>query len=261
MARRPPPLVARVAANRAWAAFFGTGLVRTTSNFGYRGESPSHPALLDALAEYLVRSKWSMKALHRTLVLSRTYRQATAVMRPDADPELRSCRRSPDDVSKPSSCATDSSRPPAASTAPWAVAPRRRRGRLRDERPVAGQRSLRHASPNAHLPAIRNALFDYLGTFDFGDPSMSQETRTTTIVPAQALWLMNSPFMADRAAAAAKWAAETPNTGRLDMLWERIVGRLPTDAERRISETYLQGGDWARYVRVLLASDAVVFLD
>lgn len=76
------PLTGRVAMNRQWAALFGRGIVRTTDDFGYQGETPTHPELLDWLAIELVRQEWSMKRMHRAMVTSATYRQAS---RADAD--------------------------------------------------------------------------------------------------------------------------------------------------------------------------------
>ncbi len=76
------PLTGRVAMNRQWAALFGRGIVRTTDDFGYQGETPTHPELLDWLALELVRQEWSMKRMHRAMVTSATYRQAS---RADAD--------------------------------------------------------------------------------------------------------------------------------------------------------------------------------
>src|SRR5262249_4035512 len=73
------PLTARVTANRQWQAFFGRGLVRTTEDFGLQGEFPTHPELLDWLAVEFVRQGWSLKQLHRLIVTSATYRQASGV--------------------------------------------------------------------------------------------------------------------------------------------------------------------------------------
>src|SRR5204863_10204863 len=73
------PLVGRVTMNRQWSAFFGRGIVRTTEDFGYQGEPPTHPELLDWLATEFVRQGWSTKALHRLIVTSATYRQRSDV--------------------------------------------------------------------------------------------------------------------------------------------------------------------------------------
>ncbi|MGP0067166.1 MAG: PSD1 and planctomycete cytochrome C domain-containing protein [Isosphaeraceae bacterium] len=91
------PLTARVTMNRHWAAFFGKGLVRTVEDFGYQGEPPTHPELLDWLAVRLVQSGWSIKAMHRLIVTSATYRQASRVT-PELvakDPENRLLARGP----------------------------------------------------------------------------------------------------------------------------------------------------------------------
>jgi hypothetical protein len=91
------PLTARVTVNRAWQTFFGTGIVKTSEDFGTQGEPPSHPELLDWLATELVRTGWDMKALHRLIVTSATYRQradvTTALL--EKDPENRLLGRGP----------------------------------------------------------------------------------------------------------------------------------------------------------------------
>ncbi|HLV82059.1 MAG TPA: PSD1 and planctomycete cytochrome C domain-containing protein, partial [Chthonomonadaceae bacterium] len=91
------PLVGRVIMNRQWAAFFGKGIVRTAEDFGYQGEPPSHPELLDWLAVEFVRRGWSLKQMHRLIVTSATYRQSSAVTPTllARDPENRLLSRSP----------------------------------------------------------------------------------------------------------------------------------------------------------------------
>ncbi len=91
------PMTSRVTVNRQWAAFFGKGLVRTVEDFGYQGEPPTHPELLDWLAIRLVKSGWSIKAMHRLIVTSATYRQSSRVT-PELlakDPENRLLARGP----------------------------------------------------------------------------------------------------------------------------------------------------------------------
>ena len=91
------PMTARVMVNRQWAALFGTGIVRTVSDFGYQGEPPTHPELLDYLAVEFVKQGWALKKLHRLIVTSATYRQASRVT-PDKlarDPENRLLSRGP----------------------------------------------------------------------------------------------------------------------------------------------------------------------
>ncbi len=78
------PLTARVMANRIWQGHFGEGIVRSSSNFGFKGDLPTHPELLDYLAEELIQSEWSLKTLHRTIMLSKVYQQK---WRTDADGE------------------------------------------------------------------------------------------------------------------------------------------------------------------------------
>src|SRR5436305_4631451 len=91
------PLTARVAVNRIWQHHFGTGLVKTAENFGLQGEPPSHPELLDWLATELIRTGWDTKALHRLIVTSATYRQASRVSQAllARDPENRLLARRP----------------------------------------------------------------------------------------------------------------------------------------------------------------------
>src|SRR5262249_9968575 len=91
------PLTARVLVNRIWQQYFGLGLVRTAEDFGIRGEPPTHPELLDYLATELVESKWDLKKLHKRIVLSATYRQASTVSKEKLgrDPENRLLARGP----------------------------------------------------------------------------------------------------------------------------------------------------------------------
>lgn len=205
------PLTARVMTNRVWRHLFGAGLVRTMDNFGFSGERPSHPELLDTLAVKFIADGSSIKKLVREIVLSRTYRQSSAY-REDAfhtDPENRFLWRA-------SKRRLDAE---AIRDAMLVVA-----GELDTARPVGslvgtkiGDRpiSLIGLDPNipadldgskhrsVYLPVLRDRLPDVLDLFDFAEPSLVTGDRETTNVPVQALYLMNSLFVQSRATALA----------------------------------------------------------
>src|SRR5262249_28622521 len=89
------PLTARVAVNRLWQQFFGTGLVKTTEDFGTRGERPLHPELLDWLATEYIRTGWDTRAIIRMIVTSATYRQSSVINPKSVDPDNRLLSRGP----------------------------------------------------------------------------------------------------------------------------------------------------------------------
>jgi cytochrome c553 len=206
------PITPRVFVNRVWSHLIGAGLVKTVDNFGSTGDLPSHPELLDHLATRFVNEGWSLKRLVRQIVLSRTYRQSSK-FRPDAfekDPDNRlvwraAKRRLPAEAIRDAMLATsgeiDLSRPEGSLV-----------GRIIGDRPVSligldtrlpkdldgsKQRSV-------YLPIIRDRLPDVLELFDFAEPSLVTGEREITNVPTQALYLMNSTFVTERATAFAK---------------------------------------------------------
>ena len=205
------PLTARVMTNRVWRHLFGAGLVRTMDNFGFSGERPSHPELLDTLAVRFMADGWSIKKLVREIVLSRTYRQSSAY-REDAfrtDPENRllwraSKRRLDAEAIRDAMLVVagelDSARPVGSLV-----------GTKIGDRPI----SLIGLDPNipadldgskhrsVYLPVLRDRLPDVLDLFDFAEPSLVTGDRETTNVPVQALYLMNSSFVQSRATALA----------------------------------------------------------
>jgi len=205
------PLTARVMANRVWHHLLGSGIVRTVDNFGFSGERPSHPELLDHLATQFISSGWSVKTLVREVVLSRTYRQASNYNEAAflADPEGRLLWRAAKrrlnaesirDAMLVVSGELDSIRPAGSLVA-----------RQIGDRPIsligldpslpADLDGSRHRS--VYLPVLRDRLPDILDLFDFAEPSLVSGVRETTNVPVQALYLMNSPFVQTRARALA----------------------------------------------------------
>lgn len=214
------PLTSRVFVNRIWKHLFGQGLVSTVDNFGTTGNPPSHPELLDTLAVEFVEDGWSLKRLVRSIVLSRSYRQ-TSTFDPVAfekDPENTLFWRMPKrrleaeairDAMLLASGELDHARPDGSLVAT-----------LIGDRPISLiglnkklPRDLDGATyRSVYLPVIRDRLPGVLELFDFAEPSLVTGQRETTNVPVQALYLMNSSFVQDRARAlASRLEKETEN--------------------------------------------------
>jgi hypothetical protein len=254
------PLTARVMVNRTWHWLMGAGLVRTVDNFGTTGELPSHPELLDFLTRRFVDEGWSVKKLVRSIVLSQTYRQATA--------------------DNPSARAAD-----AENRLLWHMNRRRLEaeclrdamlrvsGELRPERggPTFGSGleadygfQCRDTRRSVYVPVFRNALPELFEVFDFADPSVTTGCRNTSTVAPQALFLMNNPFVLEQARRAALRLLAEPDVddaGRLRLAYERALGRAPSAAEQFLSERFLAAvgqadreKGWTQLVQSLFAS-------
>ena len=272
------PLTARVTVNRIWQKLFGEGLVRSVDYFGARGETPSHPDLLDYLASRFMQNGWSQKQLIRELVLSRAYRmssvQNTAAAAKDPDNRLlwRMNRQRLDaEAIRDSMLAisgklTPSSGGPAlplefpenvASLSPKAVNP-----------PAFAFKKLRPVQDferTIYLPVIRTATqpgsAKLRDVFDFTQPAQIGGKRAETAVPTQALFLLNSDTVRARASEVAKQLADNEaNTGaRLEALWLRILSRPITSAEREEAVKFLESlpaeKAWIELSHALLSSN------
>ena len=192
------PLTARVMANRVWQHLLGQGIVATSDNFGTLGAMPSHPELLDHLADRLIEDGWSVKSLIRKIIRSRTYQQA-ALTASANDPDnvlLRHQNRRP----APAETIRDSI---LAIAGQLELKPRQsavtQLGRFAIE--TSGKRhaslgqtdQLRHRS--IYLPMARGAIPPSLKVFDMPNPDLVTGNRAVTNVPAQALFMLNSPFV------------------------------------------------------------------
>ncbi len=183
------PLTARVIANRVWLHFFGAGLVRTPSDFGLRSDPPTHPELLDYLASRLIQQGWSLKRLHRLILLSSAYQQSsegeTGNVQLDPDNRLvgRMNRKRLDFESMRDSLLAVAGKLDVAEG-----------GHAVDiaAAPFSSRRTVYGFVERQNLPGL-------FRTFDFASPDTSSAQRFSTTVPQQALFLMNSPFIIEQA--------------------------------------------------------------
>jgi hypothetical protein len=272
------PLLARVTANRIWQHHLGVGIVETPENFGKTGAPPTHRALLDYLATELVRSGWSMKSLHRSILVSAAYRQSSA-FRPEAaavDPEnrllwrARMRRLDAESVRDAMLCvsgeidrAMGGSAVPTSSGEDGQV--------VADEsKPGAFRRSL-------YLEQRRTSPVTLLEVFDCPLMVSTAPRRGVTTTPLQSLALLNARFAVARAVACARRlereAGESPDA-RLALATVLAFGRAPTLEERTLAAPFLEaqvaghgGGDegkaraWADLCQMLLASNAFLYVD
>ena len=233
------PLVSRVIVNRIWGRLFGRGIVPSVDNFGALGDAPTHPELLDWLATEFTRDGWSIKRLIRKLVLSETYRMSSAP-RPaedQLDPLNLWLHRAPlkrleGEAIRDAILATSGRLDPTSfgPSVPIHLTPfMDGRGRPKESGPLdgAGRRSI-------YISTRRNFLSPLLLAFDMPPPFSTVGRRATSNVPAQALFLMNDPFVLEQAGLWAKRlltvADETPSD-RVTRMYEMAFCREPTASE------------------------------
>ena len=250
---RDHPLTSRVFVNRVWKHLFGRGLVATVDNFGTSGESPSHPELLDTLEVRFVNDGWSLKSLVRSMVLSRTYRQAStwdsAAFQADPDnvwlwrmPKQRLEAEAIRDAMLTVSGELDPRRPGGSHVAT-----------MIGDRPIS-LIGLDKKLPkdldgvlyrSVYLPVIRDRLPDVLSLFDFAEPSLVTGERDTTNVPVQSLYLMNSAFVQNRARSLAeRLDGETKTkTEFVRHCFVLCVAREPDSEELERALTFLDSDD------------------
>lgn len=268
------PLTARVAVNRIWQHLLGRGLVETPNNFGVSGARPTHPLLLDFLARQFMQEGWSTKSLIRKIVLSRTYQLSS-----------------------------DWSETNYAIDAPnaWLWRSRRRRleaeairdamltvsGNMNLERPYASAvmrigegevgRGINTAildEPFPHrsvyLPIIRGIIPEMLKVFDFPEASNPKGVRDVSNVPAQSLFLMNSPFVGEQAEGLARriMNESTDPSQRIQLAFRLCFSRAATPEEVAASQQFLNRSKkkddlnhWSAWTQALLASSEFRFVD
>ena len=236
------PLAARVMVNRIWCWLTGEGIVRTTENFGATGEKPSHPELLDFLAIQFMEQGWSVKKLVREIVLSRTYQLSSAARTSAAttDPENRllwrmNRRRLNAECIRDAILSVSGQLDLAA-------------GGVTYPKDLAADYNFQFTAPrrSVYVPVFRNAMPEIFDVFDFASPNMVTGRRNVSTVPTQALFLMNHPFAAEQAGHAARrllGIGGLTDGARVDLAYRLALGRLPTEAERKLALAHVGSSD------------------
>jgi len=255
------PLTARVMVNRVWVGHFGSGLVRTPSDFGIRSDPPTHPELLDWLATTFVKDGWSVKRLHKQIMLSATYQQSSAVSAEQfkRDPENlllahQNRRRLDFEALRDSLVAASGRLDMTVGGKPVELF----------HAPFSTRRTVYGLIDRTNLPGT-------FRVFDFANPDTHSPQRFQTTVPQQALFLLNSPFVQDqaKALAARKEIADAKTVpAKATALYRLALGRNPTADEVALATEFVANDDpkaafghWPQLAQVLLLSNEFAFVD
>ncbi len=277
------PLTARVFVNRIWEHHFGRGIVKTPNDFGTRGEAPTHPELLDFLAARFVEGGWSIKKMHRLIMLSSAYQMScmenpqTTTIDPNNDLYFHFNRRRLDaeevrDAILATSGALDRKMPAAHPFAPekdW---------RYTQHTPFVAVYESNHRS--IYLMQQRFRKHPFLSMFDGADTNVTTDNRPQSNTPLQALWMMNDPFVHEQAD---KFAVRVGmvfrnDPQRIDYAYKLSLGRPATSEEIKTSAEYLTEcrkeiniaglpfdeqarATLASFMRVIFSSNEFIYVD
>lgn len=258
---RENPLTRRVIVNWVWQHHFGQGLVRTPDDWGTRGNWPTHPELLDYLASVFVEDGWSLKKLHRRILLSETYAQSSVenasarMLDPDNELLWRMPRRRLDLEAMLDSMLAVS-------------------GEI--DLTIGGRPFDRQAQPgvlrrNIYAFVNRDIVSSLASTFDSANPSACTAKRQDTTVPQQTLFALNSEFIQDRAAALATLTSRVAggdDARQIQELYRRVYSREPQPDEvsrlleyKRVASQSSPKTVWQQVAHILLASNEFAFVD
>ena len=262
------PLTARVMVNRIWHYHFGRGLVETPSDFGVMGADPSHPELLDWLALTFVRDGWRPKALHRRILLSRTYRQSSAP-RPEAlkiDADARYLWRFPprrleaepirDTVLQTSGVLDLAMGGPGYSV----FKPNENYVRVYDPKDEFGPAEWRRM---IYQNKPRMEQDETFGIFDCPDGAQNQPKRNASTTPLQALNLLNSPFMNQQARLFAERLTEEADApmAQAERAFQLAYARSPQRDERKASAEFIEQHGLELFCRALYNTNEFLYLN
>jgi len=272
------PLAARVITNRIWRWHFGKALVGSTENFGTSGEKPTHPELLDYLAGYLLENNWSLKALHRHILESSTYRMGYTFNEQAAakDPDNRwYWRHTPQrleaeairdtllSVSGEISLQLEGAPFEGISTlspSPQALMANRKTYETSKRRSI-------------YLPIVRTNVYKFLTLFDFPNPAFPTGNRHTTTLPTQAMFMLNSDWVQGIAEAMAKRLIRSEATAkkRIILAYTLSFSRQPSEAELKEAEEFItnyqankgieDNDAWSAFCQLLFLSNEFIYIN
>ncbi|MDQ2898508.1 MAG: PSD1 and planctomycete cytochrome C domain-containing protein [Acidobacteriota bacterium] len=271
------PLTARVMVNRIWLGHFGEGIVATPDNFGRMGARPTHPELLDYLSKRFIEGGWSVKKMHRMMMLSNAYQMSTEgdAKSYEKDPEdnlISRFQRQRLDVEeiRDGMLAIDG-------TLDCTMGGTLQTGFGTDSENSEGRLSMNPAKikrRTVYLPLRRANLPTLLNLFDFGDATTETGKRSLTNVAPQALFMMNSEFVFERSKNVAQSLladSKLSDKRRLEELYVRTLNRRPAPAEMDSAFTYMEKFKqkfhapdleaWESFSHILLTSNEFVYLD
>jgi hypothetical protein len=245
---RNNPLTARVMVNRIWQYHFGKAIVNTASDFGRQGQPPTHPELLDWLALAFMDSGWSIKSMHRTIMLSRTYRmssiRSTASLEIDPANHLLTAyprhRLDAEAIRDTLLWLGGNLNPKPGAEHPF---PPQSEWKFTQHNPFKAIYESNHRS--VYLMTQRIQRHPYLAIFDGADPSASTPARLVSTTPLQALYLLNDKFVHEQAGGLAKrlLTEYADDSTRIERAWTLMFGRLPESDETKAAADFLLAAD------------------
>jgi hypothetical protein len=280
------PLTARVMVTRNWLWHFGRGLVATPDDFGARGEAPTHPELLDYLASRFLEGGWSVKKMHRLIMLSRAYQMASGDDAKNALKDSKNAwlwkfnrRRLDAEEIRDSLLAVSGNLDPAPGGEP--PFPPEMSWKYTQHQPfIANETAFANNKRSIYLMQQRIRRQPFLDLFDGSDPNAVTGVRPLTTTALQALYTMNDPFFHEQSDALAVRVgmAYSSDTERLNYAYRLLYGRSPAPEEVRDARQFLGSARgslaetavpeykknreaWASLMRVLLSSNEFLTLD
>jgi hypothetical protein len=277
MTKKEHPLTSRVMVNRIWRGHFGRGIVPSVDNFGRLGEKPSNQPLLDWLSLRFIEQGWSIKSMHRLIMLSNAYQMSSGynARAAEADPESVLLWRMPrrrleaesvrDSIMSVSGALTDTIGGSILSYKDRQyVANTSKGGDIDYDRPIRA----------VYIPVVRSSMYDVFTAFDLPDPSTSNGDRDSTVVAPQALFMMNSSVVlqhSKRMADGLLGRADLDDSGRIRGAYERSLSRPPRPDEIDAALTFIgrveqqwQGDKvkaWQSFCKALLATNEFVYIN